>query len=132
MGLRGKVCHCCGIEKPLRAFGKRTDTADGMNYRCLTCNRVRSAQYHATTAAKEKRRQRELHPPKNAKSIEYTRRYNQSPKGKLKRLLYNRLVSLERAKQKVALRSDQVATITKVLQLPEKEQRKWLTSNCES
>ena len=46
-GERKKTCACCGENKPLDDFCRRTDLPDGREYRCKRCEAARVAEYTA-------------------------------------------------------------------------------------
>jgi len=45
-----KTCNKCGESKPLDAFAKRKDTADGLNYKCKACDSAYQAERYKTKA----------------------------------------------------------------------------------
>lgn len=49
-------CKKCGEEKPLTAFEKHKQCADGFSYRCLDCARAYKAYWAIATGQKEKRK----------------------------------------------------------------------------
>lgn len=40
-----KACSCCGEEKPLSEFHKKSNTRDGLQYDCKSCNSMLSTKY---------------------------------------------------------------------------------------
>jgi hypothetical protein len=45
--LREKVCTGCGDKKNLNCFGRRPQSKDGRETRCLDCHKIRQAAYRA-------------------------------------------------------------------------------------
>ena len=50
-GVRKKVCACCGLNKPLDDYCKRTDMPDGREYRCKKCEAQRVKVHTAKKTA---------------------------------------------------------------------------------
>jgi len=49
-----KTCRVCGKAKPLEAFGKRKDSADGLEYDCKRCKADAQAERHRQTSPEAK------------------------------------------------------------------------------
>lgn len=53
-----KRCSTCHRELPAAAFGRRTGTSDGLNYRCRRCNSAAAARSRATNRPAQRLRER--------------------------------------------------------------------------
>lgn len=84
-----KVCQCCGRNRKIGKFGKRSDNPDGKNIYCRDCMRDKRTKYFCTpvgSSAKQKTIQEWK--CKNKKRVsEYNKEYYQRNKD---RILYNK------------------------------------------
>jgi len=53
-----KKCSMCRRELPAVAFGRRTGTSDGLNYRCRRCNSAAAARSRAANRPAQRLRER--------------------------------------------------------------------------
>ena len=64
-----KVCSKCKRELPLSAFGKRTDSKDGLHYMCRECHNQHQRNYSVKN--REKRREYNKRAKAKRKLLEY-------------------------------------------------------------
>lgn len=84
-----KICQCCGRNRRIGKFGKRSDNPDGKNIYCRDCMRDKRSGYTCTPIGMlSKRKTIENWKKKNKKRVsEYNKKYYKKNR---ERILYNK------------------------------------------